>query len=584
MQDDQNFKDRSDELDRLTALQGDFVESVPASPLVPRTNQFMEIEPEPEARPWYQHKYFKIGVPLAIVLIGGGVGMGKLRAPDRSAQVLTQGVERQTIPVTIAANGTVNAERSINLSPKTAGIIKTLSVKEGDRVTQGQTIAVMDDANLRGQMIQMQGQLAQQTANLKRLQAGNRQEDIAKAQALVAEARANLDQLKSGNRPQEIAQARAKVSQAQALMAQLQSDRQEEIAQAKFQLESAQSRTGLADRRLKSQQFLSKQGAISQDKLNEIANEYRSAQAQENQAQRRLIQLQRAQPVEIAKQQAVIAEAQQSLNLQQAGPRTEQIAQAQAKLAQQEQSLALLKAGARPEEIEQAQAQVRSAQGSLENIQAQMNDTRVVAPFSGFVAKKYADIGAFVSPSMGGGGSASASSSSILTLSSARSELIANISEAQIGKIKPGQAVTIKVDAFPGETFRGKVDRIAPKASVAQNVTSFEVYVSLTEVNSDKLKAGMNAEAEFAVGSLANALLVPNASVVRQTQGEGVYILDKDGKPIFQGIKTGVTASGKTEVKSGLSGNERVLISPPPETPTPSGGLQFKPPKPPEGA
>jgi HlyD family secretion protein len=131
----------------------------------------------------------------------------------------------------------------------------------------------------------------------------------------------------------------------------------------------------------------------------------------------------------------------------------------------------------------------------------------------------------------------------------------------------------------------GKVDRIAPKASVSQNVTSFEVYVALTYPDADKLKAGMNAEAQFAIGNIANAMLVPNAAVVRQQQGEGVYVLGSDGQPVFKNIQTGVTVNGKTEVKSGLQGEERVLISPPPaNTQKPAGGFKFTPPKPPEGA
>jgi HlyD family secretion protein len=537
-----------------------------------------DTEPPRSNRAWLSWRWLKFAVPIAIVLFAGGVGLRQLNSTSRSSQYLTQTVERQTIPVSISANGSVSAERSINLSPKSAGIITALLVKEGDRVTPGQPIAIMDDSNLRGQMVQMQGQLAQQNANLKRLQAGNRQEDIGKAEAMVAEARANLQQLKSGNRPQDIAQAKARVAQAQATLTKLQSDRTEEIAQAKFQLDAAKSRTELAQQRVKSNQFLRTEGAISQDKLNEVMSELRSAQASQEQAQRKLVQVQQGQPAEIAKQKAAIAEAEQALNLQLAGTRSEQIAQAAAKLAQQEQALALLKAGTRPEDIEQAKAQVLAAQGSLENIKAQMHDAKVVAPFAGFVTKKYADIGAFVSPSMGGGSGSSATSSSILTLSSDRHQLIVNISESQIGKIKPGQNVTLKVDAFPSEKFVGKVDRIAPKASVAQNVTSFEVYVALTYPGAEKLKAGMNAEAQFAIGNLENAMLVPNAAVVRQAQGEGVYVLNSDGQPIFQAISTGITTEGKTEVKTGLQGNERVLISPPSAAPAKSGGL-FSPPK-----
>jgi HlyD family secretion protein len=88
----------------------------------------------------------------------------------------------------------------------------------------------------------------------------------------------------------------------------------------------------------------------------------------------------------------------------------------------------------------------------------------------------------------------------------------------------------------------------------------------------------MNVEAQFEVGNLEDVLLVPNAAVVKQADGTGVYILDRDRKPIFQTIQTGTTSGGFTEVKSGLKGNEQVLISPPPKQGTGSGGLFPRPP------
>lgn len=203
------------------------------------------VKPKPQWR--------RVGfIALILLLIGGGYRLRQSNAANRADKFLTHPVERQTLPVTISANGVVSAERSINLSPKTAGVVKTLFIKEGDRVVQGQVIAAMDDSNLRGQLIQMQGQLAQQMANLKRLQAGNRREDIAKVAAQVAEASANLQQLRAGNCPQEIDRSRARVRQVQAKLSQLQTNRTEEIAQAQFQLDAAKSRTKLAQQRIES--------------------------------------------------------------------------------------------------------------------------------------------------------------------------------------------------------------------------------------------------------------------------------------------------------------------------------------------
>jgi HlyD family secretion protein len=280
---------------------------------------------------WWQWKYLRFG-SLVILLILGPGGQGKnlwnLVVPDRStANVVTQQVTRKTVPISISANGTINADRSINLSPKTAGVIKTLLVKEGDRVRPGQIIATMDDSNLRGQIIQFQGQLAQQEANLKRLQAGNRPEDIAKAQAQLTEAQANLQLLKAGNRPEDIAKAAAQLAEAQSNLQQLKAgNRPQEIAQTAARLQ--QSRATLKQRESDWQRYqeLYKSGAISQQTL-----EQKRADRDVGQSQ--------------------VTDAQQALSLQSAGTRPELITQAKARVEQQAQALAVLKAGNRSEQI-----------------------------------------------------------------------------------------------------------------------------------------------------------------------------------------------------------------------------------------
>ena len=483
-------------------------------------------QPPPPRLIWDKARLVK-GVGLvAVLLVGGRFGVS-LMASGRASQVdwLTQPVERKTVPVVITANGTVQAERSINLSPKASGVIEALLVVEGDRVTQNQVIAVMDDSNLRGDLLNAKGQLAQQQANLDRLVAGDRPEDIARAEAQLAEAEANLQELEVGNRPQDIAQATARLEQAEATL----------------QLRDA-------DRRRYEELYDS--GAISREEVDQKRTDWNVAVAE-------------------------VREAEEALALQQAGARPEQIKQAAARVEQQRQTVAALRAGNRVEDIDQARAQVRSAQGTLQTIESQLQDTQVVAPFDGVVTQIYAELGAFVSPSMSGGSSESASSSSILLLSSARNQVVVNLPESQIAKVRPGQAVTFQADAFSGEVFTGKVAHVATQASVSQNVTSFEVEISIDEPATDALKIGMNVEAHFEVDTLENALLVPNAAVVRQSEGEGVYVLE-GGVPVFQSIETGDTADGHTEVMSGLEEGEPILLSPPPKPE--SDGFSFPPP------
>jgi HlyD family secretion protein len=534
----------------------------------------------PSKPPWWRRKWLKFALAPILFVMFGPVSSRVLeslpigRSTDKP---LTQAVERKTVPLAISANGTVKAYRSINLSPKTAGIIKSLLVKEGDRVKQGQVVAVMDDSSLRGEIDQFQGQLLQQQANLQRLTAGNRPQDIAKAEAQLAEVQANLRQLQAGNRPQDIAKAEAQLAEVQANLQQLQAgNRPQEIAQAAAKLQQAQATLNQRAGDWQRYQQLYKSGAISGQTLEQKRTDRDVAQNQVLEA-KQVLALQQAgtRPEQIAQAQAKVAQQAQAVALLKAGARPEEIAQAQAKVAQQAQAVALLKAGIRPEEIAQARAQVQAAQGALKTVRDRVAETKILAPFDGIVLEKYADVGAFVSPSMVGGGSASASSSSILMLTSDRQQVVVNIAESQIAKVKLGQAVTIEADAFPGEKFTGRVEQIAPQAKVAQNVTSVEVRVSLAPA-AKKLATGMNVESQFAVGQSANALFVPNAAVVKQSQGSGVYVFGSDGKSVFQPIQTGMTSGKQTEVKSGLQGGERILLSPPTEKPA-GGGLKFPP-------
>ncbi|MEH2275876.1 MAG: efflux RND transporter periplasmic adaptor subunit [Nostoc sp.] len=466
---------------------------------------------------------------IALCLLGG-IGYGVyyqvtvVSRQEARRRVLTRPVERQSLTITVSANGTVKPERSINLSPKNSGILKTLLVKEGDLVKQGQIVAYMDDSNLRGQLTSAQGQLAQAEANLQKAIVGNRPQDIAQAQGVLDEAEANLQKVQAGNRSQDIAQAQARLQSAQATLRQA------------------------ADDFVRNQQLYNA-GGISLQTLNQNRATRDSAQASVN-------------------------EVQQALGLQKAGSRPEDIEQARAVVKQRQQALALLKAGTRQEDINAARAQVTSARGSLQNIQAEINDTVIRAPFDGVVTKKFADPGAFVTPTTASSEVASSSSSSILSLASTN-EVVANLAETNISKTRLGQKVSIKADAYPGKTFEGKVSQIAAQAIVEQNVTSFEVRVSLLDPQR-LLRSGMNAEVDFQVGQVENVLVVPTASVVRQENATGVFVQGKNNRPVFTRIETGVTANNFTEVKSGLTGNERVLLSFPPGSrpqSTPRGGV-----------
>jgi HlyD family secretion protein len=509
-----------------------------------------------------------IGLLLLGGMAGGGLTLYRAIAPAQTAQsqILTAAIEQKSLPITFSANGTVKPERTINVSPKTSGVLKELLVKEGDRVQARQILARMDNSNLQGQLIQAQAQLATAEANLNKLLAGNRPQEIAQAQAQLAAAQANLNKLVAGNRPQEIAQAQAQLAAAQANLNKLVAgNRPQEIAQAQAQLAAAQASLQQAELNMNQNQRLYRAGAISQRDFETSRTAYATAKAQVDQLQQGLnLQKSGTRIEEIAAARAQVEQLQQALQLAQAGSRPEEIAGARAQVEQFQQALQLVQVGSRPEEIAAARAQVESARGALQTIQTQMNDATIQAPFEGVVTKKYADPGSFVTPTTAGSNSEGAASNSILTLASTN-QVVGYLDEAKISRVQVGQSVKITADAFGDRTFTGTVSQVAAQATTTQNVTSFEVRVSLEPAAQQLLRSGMSVEAQFQVGQLDNAILAPSAAIVRQQNGStGVYVLGDDHKPAFKPIQIGMTVGDRTQVKSGLTGTEQVLISFPP--------------------
>jgi HlyD family secretion protein len=474
---------------------------------------------------------------LGCGFLGGAVYTAQYLASTNTVrtqnQFLTASVEKQNLIITVSANGTIQPERTVNVSPKNAGILKSLLINEGDLVKKGQIIAYMDDSNLQGQLIQSKAQLASSEANLQKLIAGNRPQDIIQAQAQLEESEANLKKLLLGNRSEDIAQAEARLKKAQLSFKQ-------------------------AEDEFHRYEGLLKAGAISRQNFSTYKTNRDTS----------ILQVQ---------------EAEQALALQKSGTRPEDIEQAQAKVKQLQQALKLTQIGARKEDIEQARAQVNSAQGSLKTTQAQINDTVIRAPFDGLVTKKYAEPGSFVTPTTAGGGIASALSASILSLTS-KNQVVVNLAESNISKIRIGQKVKIAVDAYSKRVFEGQVSQIASQATVQQNVTSFEVKVAIISDSDKLLRAGMNVATDFNVGKVENALVVPTIAVFRQQNKSGVFIVGVEKKPKFVAVETGVSVKNKTQIVSGITGDARILISFPPGMKPDSQPTDMFPPSPEGGS
>ncbi|MGB7251913.1 MAG: efflux RND transporter periplasmic adaptor subunit, partial [Phormidesmis sp.] len=397
------------------------------------------------------------------------------RGPDYDLDALTVIASQESITIRITASGTIEPVRTVNLSPKNAGVVEALFVEQGDRVAQDQVIARMDSEQIDAQIVQ--------------------------SEASVAEARAQLDEALRGATRTDIRQAEASVSQARA------------------QLEDARARLVLAEDEAARSQRLFERGAISRSDLDRALSDSRSASAV--------------------------------------------VDQSLARLDEAEQRRLDAQNGSDSETIAQAEARLTRTQGQLQAAQSQLADTQIRAPFAGIITQRFASEGAFVTPTATASDVTSATSTAIVALASGL-EAIAEVPEADISKIKVGQSVEIQADAFPEETFEGRVKLIAPEAIERQNVTVFQVRIELL-TGTDQLRSNMNTTVAFIGDQLGNALVIPAVAVITQSGETGVLVPDEgSGQAQFEPVVLGSQVGDRIQVLDGLEAGDRDFIDLPP--------------------
>ena len=400
------------------------------------------------------------------------------RASAQQEAVAAAGLEPMR-QAEVKADAYVVPARYAGLSVIAAGRVTAIPATEGQAVKTGDILLALDDNIQQQALAQAEANVAVAKASLSQLKAGPRPEEIAQAEAVVAQARARLDGLANGPTPEQVATAHQAVMVAQANLDRVKAGpAPEQLNEAAAALASAEAAVRQAQSAYDKVAGQPDVGARPESlKLEQATNEFNRAKA----AYQNLVN--GATPAEIEVYRQQIAQAQASLNQVLAGATSADVDAARAQLQQAEAALALIKAGARPDAIAAAEAQVSLARAGVAQARASLDQMVLRAPFDGTVGAINVAVGEYLSPGavavrLGDTGAWAVETD--------------DLTETEVVRLSVGDAVEVVVDALPGKTFTGSVQRIRPAGEMKRGDVTYTATIALTPTG-EPLLWGMSA-------------------------------------------------------------------------------------------
>jgi HlyD family secretion protein len=222
------------------------------------------------------------------------------------------------------------------------------------------------------------------------------------------------------------------------------------------------------------------------------------------------------------------------------------------------QEQAIASANSARAEIGQAEARVKESRAALEQAREDLQYATIRSPLNGIVLSRNVEIGDAVSSILVMGSAATL----VMTLGDMRElYLKGKVDESDIGKVYLGQPARIAVESFKERKYEGRVTRISPMGEEKDNVTTFEVRISI--LNPRDLKALMTANGEIILEEHKNVLMLPEAAVLydrdKSTWVEEPDASQKTGKRKMP-IQTGISNGANTEVLAGLREGQEVVL------------------------
>jgi HlyD family secretion protein len=209
--------------------------------------------------------------------------------------------------------------------------------------------------------------------------------------------------------------------------------------------------------------------------------------------------------------------------------------------------------------VAEAAAGVAQARAAVEQAEESLRNATIRSPIRGMVLSRDVEIGSAVSSILNMG----ANGTLVMTLGNIQEVFVrGKVDEADIGRVRMAQTARISVETFKDRKFEGKITQISPIGVEKDNVTTFEVKVSIQNPGNE-LRANMTANAEIVLEEHPNALIVPEAAIVYDPQKQTFVDVVASGAPAGRKrvpVKLGVGSGTRTQIVDGLKEGDKVIL------------------------
>ena len=487
-----------------------------------------------------------------IILVVVGFVIYKVKSGSNTAgNIQTDTVKKQDLKLTVLATGQVVSSTDLELSFKSTGVVSKINVKEGDKVKAGNVLATLDQNTQAANLTTARGSLAQAEANYQKVLAGPSGADIALAQVTLTNAQSTLV---TTQKQQQVLVTNAYNTLLNSTLSATPSASNIDGATATVSgaytgteqgVYTVSVYSGSSGSRFKYGGLENGEGIISTSPqplgTKGLFIQFSSSNISSNDIW----------TISIPNTQSTTYVT--NYNAYQSALQTQsaQVAAAQNSVASAQAALNLKTSQAQPADVAVAQAQILSAQGQVQAAQAALDNTIIRAPANGTITSvdvKY-------------GEQAVASKEVIILQDVGSLHIEANVSEANIATVQPGQTVDVTFDALgPDRHFSATVQTVNPASTVVSGVVNYLVKANLPNIAD--IKPGMTANMTILVAQKSGVLCVPSSAVINQNSSQYVRVVDDIKKGTYHQVQVqaGLSADGGlVEIISGLNEGQTVV-------------------------